>query len=108
LMKLKIFNNLTKYYEKRKFNQTKGCKMKAKFKSLNGYFEDSSYIEFDIENGDNAESIGDVVWFAKDGKTVQISENISKKVFVEMIQLFEHSSRMAVRGALRRMNVVVW
>lgn len=81
---------------------------KAIFKALKGRADgdpSSSYIELEIENGNNKDSIGDQLWFSPDGKTMDICDIADDEVYETMLDLFEHSSRNAVRGALRRMGV---
>lgn len=76
-----------------------------KFKSLIGYVEkDSSYITIEIENGDNADNIGDQMWISPDGKLMEISDMADEHVYTETANLFG-SQKNAFKGAMRRMGV---
>ena len=66
-----------------------------KFKELNGWVEDSSYISLGIENGDNSDSIGDQVWISKDGTKMEVYESADKDVLQEAMDLFECNSKRA-------------
>jgi hypothetical protein len=50
---------------------------------------DGSYLVFSIEDGDNYNSIGDQVWISPDGNTMEVSENLSKSLVREVMELFE-------------------
>ena len=76
-----------------------------KFKELNGWVQDSSYISLGIENGDNSDSIGDQVWISKDGTKMEVYESADKDVLQEAMDLFESNSKRAFKGALMRMGV---
>ena len=77
-----------------------------KFVGLNGYInEDSSFIEIEIKDGENRNSIGDQMWISNDGTIMEISDMADEDVYDETIALFEHSSQIAFRGAMRRMGV---
>ena len=76
-----------------------------KFKELNGWVQDSSYISLGIENGDNSDSIGDQVWISKDGTEMEVYESADKDVLQEAMDLFECNSKRAFKGALMRMGV---
>lgn len=73
-----------------------------KFISANGRI--GSYFTFTIENGDNIHSIGDQVWM--NNTELEISEFIDEDVLEELLANFEHKSKMALKGALRRVGVV--
>lgn len=80
--------------------------MKTKFIALVGRVEpDSSFINIKVENGDNANCIGDQIWYSPDGTEMEVNELSDGEVFEEMLEHFEPSSRQALRGALRRMGV---
>jgi len=77
-----------------------------KFVGLNGYInEDSSFIQIEIKNGENHNSIGDQMWISNDGTIMEISDMADEDVYDDTIALFEHSSQTAFRGAMRRMGV---
>lgn len=76
-----------------------------KFKALNGYLENSSYISISIDGGAWKNSIGDQVWISKDGKEMEVSDLADKDVLVDTMSLFEGGSRKAFKGAMMRMGV---
>ena len=82
-----------------------------KFKSLKGCVsENSSFIQIEIEDGNNDNCIGDQVWINKEGTLMEVYESADKDVLKEVEELFEGGSRFsqhrtAFRGALRRMGV---
>ena len=77
-----------------------------KFKSLNGYIDDTNYISIQIENGDNNDNIGDQVWINPDGDEMEIYANADKDVLQEVVGLFKSSnSKRAFKGALLRMGI---
>lgn len=76
-----------------------------KFKSLNGWVGDSSFISIGIENGENHNSIGDQIWISNDGTEMEVYESADKDVLQEAVDLFEGNSKRAFKGALMRMGV---
>jgi len=76
-----------------------------KFIGLIGQEDESSFIQFDIEGGDNNDSIGDQMWISKDGKFMEIMDYADEDVFKETMELFEVGSRKAFKGAMMRMGV---
>ena len=79
-----------------------------KFKYLNGYVDqDSSFISIEIEGGDNMNSIGDQVWISKCGNKMEVSENADIDVLIEATNLFIGGSKLAFKGAMRRMGVII-
>ena len=76
-----------------------------KFKTLNGWVKDSSFISLGIENGDNNESIGDQIWISKDGTEMEVYESSDRNVLQETMDLFEGNSKKAFKGALMRMGI---
>ena len=61
-----------------------------------------SYATFEIEGGDNNESIGDQVWFSGCGTKLEIYESISERMLKEVAQLFDQPK--ALIGAFNRMT----
>lgn len=61
-----------------------------------------SYATFDIEDGDNSESIGDQVWFSPCGTKMEICEHVSRDTLDRTARLF--SNRMAFIGAFRKVT----
>ena len=77
-----------------------------RFVSLNGYInEDSSFISITISGGDNNNSIGDQVWISNCGTKMEVYESADSDVLEDAQNLFEGSSGIAFKGALRRMNI---
>lgn len=78
-----------------------------KFKNIIGRIEeDSSYFGFEIEGGENKNSIGDQVWFEPGGNYLEIYELLDDDVLEELIDMFEISSKKPFRGALRRVGIL--
>lgn len=81
-----------------------------KFVSLNGRAdgdEDSSYISITVEGGDNSNSIGDQVWFSKDGTEMEILDHADQDVYDEVKEMFDGNSKRAFKGAMLRMDVEI-
>jgi hypothetical protein len=76
-----------------------------KFRKLNGWVEDGSFISLGIENGDNIKSIGDQIWISKNGNEMKVYESADKDVLQEAMDLFEVNSKRAFKGALMRMGI---
>lgn len=73
-----------------------------KFISINDRI--GSYFTFTIQNGDNKYSIGDQVWM--NNTEMEVSESIDEETFEELLTNFEPKSKLALKGALRRVGVV--
>ncbi len=81
--------------------------MKAIFKSLKGRIEkDSSFFGFEIENGNNNNSIGDQVWFSPEGNYMEVYESLDYDVLEDLLECFKSESRSPLRGALRRVGIL--
>jgi len=81
-----------------------------KFVSLNGRVDgdmDSSYISITVEDGDNQNSIGDQVWFSKDGTEMEILDHADQGVYDEVKEMFDGNSKRAFKGAMLRMDVEI-
>ena len=74
------------------------------FKKILWPVKNTSYIEFEIENWDNNDSIWDVVCISKNRR--EVSENIEKEEVEELLNLFPRSERKVVKGALMRMDLI--
>ena len=74
------------------------------FKKILWPVKNTSYIEFEIENWDNNDSIWDVVCISKN--RMEVSENIEKEEVEELLNLFPRSERKVVKGALMRMDLI--
>ncbi len=78
------------------------------FKKLNGYVNESSFISFDIDNGNSSNCISDQLWIRNDGKLLELDENANDEIVKRAISLFSDSKdQQAFKDALRRMNVTV-
>ena len=81
-----------------------------KFVSLNGRAdgdENSSYISISVEGGDNQNSIGDQVWFSKDGTEMEILDHADQDVYDDVKEMFDGNSKRAFKGAMLRMDVEI-
>lgn len=73
-------------------------KFKKLISSINDEGEDIA--TFEIEGGENSNSIGSEVWFSNDGKIMEISHHVDDSILEEVESLFSNSnSRSAFRGA---------
>jgi len=82
--------------------------MKTVFKSLKGRIEkDSSFFGFEVENGNNNNSIGDQVWFSPKGDYMEVYEYIQDDVLEDLLECFKPESRRPLRGALRRVGILI-
>lgn len=66
----------------------------------------TKFIDFEVENWDPNDSIWDILWISEDWKTMSVSEYIEKNEVEELLNLFPRSQRQAVKGALRRMDLI--
>lgn len=78
-----------------------------KFKKLNGWVEDSSFISIEIEGGNKHDSIGDQVWVSNCGTQLEVHEDADKDVLEEIMSAFDAGSRRAFKGALMRMDIYI-
>ena len=62
------------------------------------------YATFEIEGGDNNESIGDQVWFSGCGTKLEICECVSGNMLREVAKLFDQPK--ALIGAFNRMTQI--
>lgn len=61
-----------------------------------------SYATFEIEGGDNMESVGDQVWLSENGKELEIHECADSDVLRDISKLFDKPK--ALLGSFRRMT----
>jgi hypothetical protein len=74
------------------------------FVNLLGYVDDSTFVQFEIKNGNNRDLFGDLVWINKSGTILMISDFATDEVINEVVMLFVPEHRKAFKGALRRMG----
>ena len=77
-----------------------------KFKKIIGYKDDSTYIEFEIENGDNSNLFTDAIYINPEGNKLLISDFVEEEELEELIELFEPLSKIPFKGALRIMKLL--
>lgn len=63
-----------------------------------------SYTSMKIEGGDNADSVGDMIWFSNCGEFVEISDFCDRDVLHDISDLF--SNKNAFIGACRRNGII--
>jgi hypothetical protein len=76
------------------------------FVKLNGYLNsNSAFISIEIKNGDNKNSIGDQVWINNDGTEMEVYAHADSDALEEIHNKFTANSKLAFRGALKRMGI---
>ena len=57
----------------------------------------SSYFKCTVEHGNNNNSIGDALWFSKDGSECEICDDILDRVSIQdLAEIFDNDSVIAI------------
>ena len=72
---------------------TKGCEMTTITSNFQRIESGSSYYRCEVKNGNNNNSIGDALWFSKDGTECEICDDILERVELsELSSIFDNES----------------